>query len=203
MAAEKRRVVVATANAGKLAEIAAQLDLPGFEFVTAADLGAAPIDVPETGETFTDNAYLKAEAYRRQFGLAALADDSGLVVDALGGRPGVRSSRFAGEKASDLENTRRLLEELDGFGPEMRAARFQCVVVFVDEKGEPVSACGTCEGQIAFSPRGNGGFGYDPVFLPDEAAGSTMAELTMVEKNAISHRGKALRALKHALTAEE
>jgi len=203
MAAEKRRVVVATANAGKLAEIAAQLDLPGFEFVTATDLGATPIDVPETGETFTDNAYLKAEAYRRQFGLAALADDSGLVVDALGGRPGVRSSRFAGEKASDLENTRRLLEELDGFGPEMRAARFQCVVVFVDEKGEPVSACGTCEGQIAFSPRGNGGFGYDPVFLPDEAAGSTMAELTMVEKNAISHRGKALRALKHALTAEE
>src|SRR5450759_1156628 len=202
MAAEKCRVVVATANAGKLAEIAAQLDLPGFEFVTAADLGAASIDVPETGETFTDNAYLKAEAYRRQFGLAALADDSGLVVDALGGRPGVRSSRFAGEKASDLENTRRLLEELDGFGPEMRAARFQCVVVFVDEKGEPISACGTCEGQIAFSPRGNGGFGYDPVFLPDEAAGSTMAELTMVEKNAISHRGKALRALKHALTAE-
>ena len=203
MAAEKRRVVVATANAGKLAEIAAQLDLPGFEFVTATDLGATPIDVPETGETFTDNAYLKAEAYRRQFGLAALADDSGLVVDALGGRPGVRSSRFAGEKASDLENTRRLLEELDGFGPEMRAARFQCVVVFVDEKGEPISACGTCEGQIAFSPRGNCGFGYDPVFLPDEAAGSTMAELTMVEKNAISHRGKALRALKHALTAEE
>jgi len=203
MAAEKRRVVVATANAGKLAEIAAQLDLPGFEFVTAADLGAAPIDVPETGETFTDNAYLKADAYRRQFGLAALADDSGLVVDALGGRPGVRSSRFAGEKASDLENTRRLLEELDGFGPEMRAARFQCVVVFVDEKGEPISACGTCEGQIAFSPRGNCGFGYDPVFLPDEAAGSTMAELTMVEKNAISHRGKALRALKHALTADE
>jgi XTP/dITP diphosphohydrolase len=203
MAAEKRRVVVATANAGKLAEIAAQLDVPGFEFVTPADLGAEPIDVPETGETFTDNAYLKAEAYRRQFGLAALADDSGLVVDALGGRPGVRSSRFAGERASDLENTRRLLEELDGFGPEMRAARFQCVVVFVDEHGEPISACGTCEGQIGFSPRGSGGFGYDPVFLPDEAAGSTMAELTMVEKNAISHRGKALRELKHALMPEE
>jgi XTP/dITP diphosphohydrolase len=203
MAAEKRRVVVATANAGKLAEIAAQLDVPGFEFVTAADLGAEPLDVPETGETFTDNAYLKADAYRKRFGLAALADDSGLVVDALGGRPGVRSSRFAGDRASDSDNTRRLLEELDGFGPEMRAARFQCVVVFVDEQGEPISACGTCEGQIGFSPRGNGGFGYDPVFLPDEAAGSTMAELTMSEKNAISHRGKALRALKHALVSEE
>jgi XTP/dITP diphosphohydrolase len=203
MAAEKRRIVVATANAGKLAEIAAAIDIPGFEFVTAAALGAESIEVAETGETFTDNAYLKAEAYRKRFGLAALADDSGLVVDALGGRPGVRSSRYAGERATDADNTRRLLEELDGFGPEMRAARFQCVVVFVDEQGEPVSACGTCEGQIAFSPRGSGGFGYDPVFLPEEAAGATMAELQMGEKNAISHRGKALRALKAALLAEE
>jgi XTP/dITP diphosphohydrolase len=203
MAAEKRRIVVATANAGKLAEIAAAIDIPGFEFVTAAALGAESIEVAETGETFTDNAYLKAEAYRKRFGLAALADDSGLVVDALGGRPGVRSSRYAGERATDADNTRSLLEELDGFGPEMRAARFQCVVVFVDEQGEPVSACGTCEGQIAFSPRGSGGFGYDPVFLPEEAAGATMAELQMGEKNAISHRGKALRALKAALLAEE
>lgn len=203
MAAEKRRVVVATANAGKVAEIASELDVPGFEFVTAADLGGAAPDVEETGETFTDNAYLKAEAYRVRFGLAALADDSGLVVDALGGRPGVRSSRFAGERATDAENTSKLLEELDGFGPEMRAARFQCVVVFVDEKGEPMSACGTCEGQIAFSPRGSGGFGYDPVFLPEEASGSTMAELTLGEKNAISHRGKALRSLKEALLAEK
>jgi XTP/dITP diphosphohydrolase len=203
MAAERRRIVVATANAGKLAEIAAELDIPGFEFVNATALGAEPLEVPETGETFTDNAYLKAEAYRARFGLAALADDSGLVVDALGGRPGVRSSRYAGERASDADNTRRLLEELDGFGPEMRAARFQCVVVFVDEQGEPTSACGTCEGQIGFSPRGSGGFGYDPVFLPEEAAGSTMAELPMEQKNAISHRGKALRALKEVLLAEE
>ncbi len=203
MAAEKRRVVVATSNAGKLAEIAAELDVPGFEFVTAADLGAKALEVAETGETFTDNAYLKAEAYRKRFGLAALADDSGLVVDALGGRPGVRSSRYAGERASDSDNTRRLLDELDGFGPEMRAARFQCVVVFVDEQGEPVSACGTCEGQIGFSPRGTGGFGYDPVFLPEEGAGETMAELAMEEKNAISHRGKALRALKVELLPTE
>jgi XTP/dITP diphosphohydrolase len=203
MAAEKRRVVVASANAGKLTEIASALDIPGYEFVTAASLGAAPLDVAETGETFTDNAYLKAEAYRKHFGLAALADDSGLVVDALGGRPGVRSSRYAGEKATDNDNTRRLLEELDGFGPEMRAARFQCVVVFVDEQGEPVSACGTCEGQIGFSPRGSGGFGYDPVFLPEEAAGATMAELSLIEKNAISHRGKALRALKEVLVEEK
>jgi XTP/dITP diphosphohydrolase len=203
MAAEKRKVVVATGNAGKLAEIRAALADSDFEFVTAADLGAQPLDVAETGEQFTDNAYLKAAAYRKAFGMAALADDSGLVVDALGGRPGVRSSRFAGEHASDLENTRKLLEELDGFGSEMRAARFQCVVVLLDEKGEATWACGTCEGQIAFAPRGAGGFGYDPVFLPDESAGYTMAELSLAEKNAISHRGKALAALHEQLLAEE
>ena len=203
MAAEKRKVVVATGNAGKLAEIRAALADSDFEFVTAADLGAQPLDVAETGEQFTDNAYLKAAAYRKAFGMAALADDSGLVVDALGGRPGVRSSRFAGEHASDLENTRKLLEELDGFGSEMRAARFQCVVVLLDEKDEATWACGTCEGQIAFAPRGAGGFGYDPVFLPDESAGYTMAELSLAEKNAISHRGKALAALHEQLLAEE
>ncbi len=203
MAAEKRRVVVATGNAGKLVEIRAALADSGLEFVTAADLGAEPLDVAETGEQFTDNAYLKADAYRKAFGMAALADDSGLVVDALGGRPGVRSSRFAGENASDLDNTRKLLEELDGFGAEMRAARFQCVVVLLDEKGAATWACGTCEGQIAFAPRGSGGFGYDPVFLPDESAGYTMAELSIAEKNAISHRGKALADLREQLLAED
>jgi XTP/dITP diphosphohydrolase len=203
MAAEKRKVVVATGNAGKLAEIRAALDMPDLEFVTPAELGAEPLEVAETGDAFTDNALLKAAAYAKHFGLAALADDSGLVVDALGGRPGVRSSRYAGERASDAENTRKLLEELDGFGPEMRAARFQCAVVLLDEDGAATWACGMCEGQIAFSPRGSGGFGYDPVFLPEEAPGSTMAELTMVEKTAISHRGKALRALKEQLLATE
>jgi XTP/dITP diphosphohydrolase len=203
MAAESRKVVVATGNAGKLAEIKAALDLPGLEFVSPADLGAEPLDVAETGDAFTDNALLKATAYRKHFGLAALADDSGLVVDALGGRPGVRSSRFAGEHASDAENTRKLLEELDGFGPEMRAARFQCAVVLLDESGETTWGCGTCEGQIGFSPHGAGGFGYDPVFLPDEVPGSTMAELTMAEKNKISHRGKALHVLREQLLATE
>jgi XTP/dITP diphosphohydrolase len=202
MAADKRTVIVATGNAGKLAEIRHALADSGLEFVTAAELGAEPLDVAETGESFPDNAYLKAAAYRKRFGMAALADDSGLVVDALGGRPGVRSSRYAGEHASDLENSRKLLEELDGFGSEMRAARFQCVVVLLDESGEATWACGTCEGQIAFAPRGSGGFGYDPVFLPDESAGYTMAELSLAEKNAISHRGKALAALHDQLVAE-
>jgi XTP/dITP diphosphohydrolase len=203
MGSEKRRVVVATGNAGKLAEIRHALADSGFEFVSAADLGAEPLEVAETGEQFTDNAYLKAAAYRKRFGMAALADDSGLVVDALGGRPGVRSSRYAGENATDLDNTRRLLEELDGFGSEMRAARFQCVVVLLDEAGDATWACGTCEGQIAFTPRGAGGFGYDPVFLPDESAGYTMAELSMAEKTAISHRGKALAALREQLLPQE
>lgn len=203
MADSMRRVVVATGNAGKLAEIKAALDIPGWTFVSPAELGGDPLEVEENGETFTDNAYAKALAYRDAFGLPALADDSGLVVDALGGRPGVRSARFAGEHASDADNTRKLLEELDGFGPEMRSARFQCAVVFVgDGKGEPVSACGICEGQIGFSPRGTNGFGYDPVFLPEEAGGLTMAEIDMREKSAISHRGKALRALRDALLSE-
>lgn len=199
MAAEKTRVVVATANAGKLAEIRASLAHPGWEFVTAADLGAEAPEVEETGVSFTENAYLKASAYHALFGLPALADDSGLVVDALGGRPGVRSARFAGERASDEDNNRKLLEELDGFGPEMRAARFQCVMAFVDDAGEVTTACGTCEGQIGFAPKGRGGFGYDPLFLPVETPGRTMAELELAEKNAISHRGKALRALRDEL----
>ena len=202
MGGETRRVIVATTNRGKLAEIRSVLDIPGYEFVTAADLGMPTLDVAETGETFTDNAYLKAAAYREQFGLAALADDSGLVVDALGGRPGVRSARFAGGHASDADNTRKLLEELDGFGTEMRAARFQCAVVFLDEWGEAVAACGLCEGKIGLSPRGSGGFGYDPVFLPEETPGRTMAELDMREKNLISHRGGALRALRDELLEE-
>lgn len=199
MAAEKTRVVVATANAGKLAEIRASLAHPGWEFVTAADLGAEAPEVEETGTSFTENAYLKASAYHTLFGLPALADDSGLVVDALGGRPGVRSARFAGERASAEDNNRKLLEELDGFGPEMRAARFQCVMAFVDDAGEVTTSCGTCEGQIAFAPKGRGGFGYDPLFLPVETPGRTMAELELAEKNAISHRGKALLALRDEL----
>jgi len=201
--AAKHRVVVATGNAGKLAEIRSSLALPGWEFVSAADLGAETPDIEETGDSFTENAFLKASAYHALFGLPALADDSGLVVDALGGRPGVRSSRFAGEKASDADNNRKLLEELDGFGPEMRAARFQCVMVYVDENGETTTACGTCEGRIGFAPKGRGGFGYDPLFLPEETDGSTMAELDLAEKNTISHRGKALHALRDKLGAEE
>jgi XTP/dITP diphosphohydrolase len=194
-----RTVVVATSNPGKLAEIRVALAGDGWEFNTAADLGLEAPEVVEDGRTFLANAEIKARAYSAALGLPALADDSGLVVDVLGGDPGVRSARYSGDGATDAENNAKLLSELEGVGSEERAARFMCVVVFVDEDGEETAACGTCEGRIAAAGRGSGGFGYDPLFLPDEAAGRTMAELDMAAKNAISHRGRALRALRDEL----
>lgn len=194
-----RRIIVATGNRGKLEEIRSALDFPGWEFVTAADLGADTLHVEETGETFLDNARLKAHAYRDAFGLAALADDSGLEVDVLGGEPGVYSSRYAGETATDADNNEKLLAALADTPCERRTARFRSVIVLVAEDGIETVAEGACEGSIDFEPRGTGGFGYDPLFLPDAAAGRTMAELDLAGKNAISHRGAALRALHELL----
>jgi len=189
-----RRVVVATRNKGKLVEIRTALGFLGWEFVTAEDLGA-DLEVEETGETFLENALLKAEAYRDEFGIAALADDSGLQVDALDGQPGVWSSRFAGEDADDDANNRLLLERLDGIPDRDRTARFRSVIVLIEPDGSVTTANGVCEGSIANVPVGEGGFGYDPLFLPVDAPGRSMAELRMEEKNAISHRGAALRDL--------
>jgi len=198
-APDTRLVVIATANRGKLEEIRSALGFEGREFVTAADLGASAIDVEETGETFEENARLKARAYHAAFGCAALADDSGLEVDALGGAPGVYSSRYAGPHASDAENNARLLEALAGVPVTARTARFRCTMVFVDDAGRETVASGACEGVIADAARGVGGFGYDPLFLPVATPGRTMAELDRDEKNLISHRGAALRALRDAL----
>jgi XTP/dITP diphosphohydrolase len=193
-------VIVATGNRGKLAEIRSALDFEGWEFVTAADLGAETLEVEETGDTFIANARLKAHAYHEAFGLPSLADDSGLEVDILGGAPGVYSSRYAGDCCGgDAANNARLMIELEEVPVPARGARFHSVIVFVDEQGAETVAEGTCEGAIGFEPRGNGGFGYDPLFLPDATPGRTMAELALEEKNAISHRGAALRALKVAL----
>jgi XTP/dITP diphosphohydrolase len=197
------RVVVATKNLGKLAEIRSTLHFPGWEFVTAEDLGLVAPDVVEDGETFTDNALIKAFAYRQAFGLPALADDSGLVVDALGGDPGVRSARYSGEGATDASNNKKLLTALEGVSDAERTARFQCAMVYVDERSMPTAACGVCEGRIGQFAVGSGGFGYDPLFLPFETSGRTMAELDVAEKNAISHRGKALRALRDSLFGAE
>lgn len=192
--AERKRVAVATRNKGKLAEIRSALKALRWDFVAAEDLGSLP-DVRETGRTFYDNAKLKADAYHRHFGgIAALADDSGLEVDALKGAPGVRSARYAGEKATDADNNAKLLRALGDLPLEERSARFRSTIVFIDDDGSLVTASGTCEGRIGFEPRGRGGFGYDPLFLPNETPGRTMAELTMSEKNRISHRGAALDA---------
>lgn len=200
-AGETVRVVVATANAGKVEEIRHALDLLGWEFVTAADLGGESLEVEETGQTFTENALLKAHAYADRFGCAALADDSGLEVDALAGEPGVRSSRFSGEEATDAENNMKLLLMLASVPEDERTARFRSVVVLTEPDGSDTMADGSCEGRIGTAPRGSGGFGYDPLFLPDAAPGRTMAELTLTEKNAISHRGAALAALRDAMAA--
>ncbi|MBN2247607.1 MAG: RdgB/HAM1 family non-canonical purine NTP pyrophosphatase [Coriobacteriia bacterium] len=194
-----RRVVVATGNRGKLDEIRSALDFAGWEFVTAADLGASALEVEETGDTFEANARLKARAYREAFGVAALADDSGLEVDALDGVPGVYSSRYAGSDATDAANNAKLLAALADIPEEGRTARFRSVIVLIDEEGAETVAEGACEGTIGFAPRGTGGFGYDPLFHPRATPGRTMAELDRAGKNAISHRGQALRALKGML----
>jgi XTP/dITP diphosphohydrolase len=167
---------------------------------------ARPDDVPEVvedAETFEGNARLKAVALAAATGEVALADDSGLEVDALGGEPGVRSARFAGESASDADNVARVLEELQRLGahdPGARTARFRCVLVLRGPDGTERVTSGAVEGYLLDSPRGDGGFGYDPIFVPAEGDGRTFAEMTSDEKQAISHRGRALRALAADLT---
>jgi XTP/dITP diphosphohydrolase len=195
----RKRVAVATRNKGKLVEIRHALGPLGWELVAAGDLGSLP-RVRETGETFFDNALLKANAYRKHFGgIATLADDSGLEVDALNGAPGVRSARYAGERATDADNNAKLLRALADLPIDKRTARFRSAIVFVDEDGSVTQVTGVCEGVIGVEPRGRGGFGYDPLFLPEATPGRTMAELTLKEKSAISHRGDALRAFLEAM----
>lgn len=195
-----RRVVVATGNAHKVAEIAQALSPFGWEFVSVTDLGGW--DSPEeTGETFEDNARIKALAAHARFGLAALADDSGLEVDALDGAPGVYSSRYAGECATDALNNERLVLALADVATAQRTARFRSTIVLIAADGAETIASGTCEGRIGTEPVGSCGFGYDPLFWPDATPGRSMAQLDMAEKNAISHRGTALEALRSKLTS--
>jgi XTP/dITP diphosphohydrolase len=188
------RVVLASGNPGKLRELTALLAPLSLSLVPQAELGIAA--VPETGETFLANALLKARHAAEHARLPALADDSGLEVEALGGRPGVRSARYAHPGASDAENLERLLEELRGVPPARRRARYQCVIVLARgaDDPQPLIARGSWEGRIGSAPRGSGGFGYDPVFVP-EGSERTAAELDPAEKNAVSHRGRALREL--------
>jgi XTP/dITP diphosphohydrolase len=188
------KAVLASSNAGKLRELAGILAPFGYELVAQTALG---IDTPpETGTTFAENALLKARHAATHAGLPALADDSGIEVDALGGRPGVYSARYAGEHATDDENLRKMLDELRGVPADRRTARYQCVIAFARsaEDPSPLLAQGTWEGRILTQPRGTGGFGYDPIFQPLNLD-RTAAELSAEEKNARSHRGEALRAL--------
>jgi XTP/dITP diphosphohydrolase len=188
----KPMYILATRNEHKLRELAGVL--PGVE------LRALPPEVdmpPEDGDSFAANALIKARAARAATGEVAIADDSGIEVSALGGRPGIFSARFAGEGASDEENLAKLLREVAAAGGERRAA-YVCVIVLVGEDGEEQTFEGRCEGRLTMDPRGEGGFGYDPAFVPDDTGPGderTMAELSPVEKNSISHRGRAARLL--------
>ncbi len=187
------RLLVATGNRGKLREIAAALAPAGIA-VEGLDALDAPPSLREEGDTFLANAREKAWTVARIAGRPVLADDSGLVVDALDGEPGVRSARFAGPHATDQENNRLLLERLAGVRPERRTAAFVCSMVLALPGQGEVAAEARVHGRILDAPRGDGGFGYDPLFWVDEL-GATMAELDPDVKNRISHRGKALRLL--------
>ena len=184
-------VVLATRNAHKVVELGRILESTGIELVSGIDLDLP--DVEETGDTFAENALLKADATMRATGLPAVADDSGLVVDALGGEPGVRSARYAGDHGDDEANLRLVLDNLGT--TTQRSGRFVCVAALVTPDGRQVTEKGIMEGVIADAPKGDGGFGYDPIFV---AVGEqrTNAELTPGEKDAISHRGSAFRALR-------
>jgi XTP/dITP diphosphohydrolase len=186
------RLLLATSSRKKLDELEAILAGLPVTLVTPGDV-ELDLEVEETGETFRDNAVLKAERYAQEAGLPALADDSGLEVDALGGAPGVRSARYAGPGATDADRIALVLDRLADTPAPRRTARFRCVIALATPEGLVGTVEGTCEGRIAPAPRGTGGFGYDPVFLlPDQ--GRTMAELTPDEKHAVSHRGRAGRA---------
>jgi XTP/dITP diphosphohydrolase len=196
------RLLLASANQGKLRELRTILHGLPVELVGLDEAGRGdPPEVEETGETFLANALLKARAYAAWSGLAAVADDSGLEVDALGGAPGVRSARYAGPGATDQANLDKLLAALTGVPPERRTARFRCVAALDDPAtGREDHAEAAWEGRILDAPRGSGGFGYDPVFLPD-GWDRTSAEVDQPTKDAASHRGKAFRALRPAIEA--
>lgn len=198
---DRLRLVLATANPHKTTEIRSILAAAGVP----VELVPRPDDVPDVVEDAPDlegNARLKAVALAEATGLPALSDDTGLEVDALDGRPGVRSARYAGEDGDAVANVAKLLGELADVPAARRTARFRTVAMVRWPDGREVAASGTVEGVIADAPRGEGGFGYDPVFLADGAAGLSFAEMDAAAKDAISHRGRALRALASLLTPD-
>ena len=190
-------IVMASGNAGKIKEIATLLAHLDVNIVPQSDYGVS--DADETGSTFEENAIIKARHAAAATGLAAIADDSGLAVDALDGRPGVYSARYAGIGATDEQNIDKLLEELEGVADEQREAAFHCVACFVfSADAEPLLAKGSWRGHILDARRGSGGFGYDPVFIP-EGHCETFGQLPATVKNALSHRARALEKIKAVL----
>ncbi len=193
------RIVLASGNPGKLRELRQLFAGTAFELIPQSQLGVT--DIEETGASFSENALIKGRHAAALSGCPAIADDSGLVVDALNGAPGVRSARYAGDRASDTENIGKLLGALAGVSSADRSARFVCVVAYVGaEDAEPILCESEWRGHIADAPRGEGGFGYDPVFYVTEMK-CTAAEMDAATKNRLSHRGRALRALLNALHA--
>lgn len=192
------KIIIATHNKHKLQEMSRILSPMGYEVVTDLDLGIELSDVEENGETFLDNARIKAEAGCKESGLPCIADDSGLCVDALNGAPGVYSARYSGVHGDDDGNNRKLLSELSGVPTEKRTAHFACAICVSFPDGSEVTATGKCEGYIGFEKKGTNGFGYDPLFMVGDRS---LAQMTAEEKDAISHRGNALKELQKILPA--
>ena len=193
------KVVLASKNKHKLVEISKITEKFGIELILQSELGV-DIDVEETGTTFEENARLKSESGCKETGMPCIGDDSGLMVDALDGAPGVYSARYAGDHGNDPANIALLLENMKDVPDEKRTARFMCTVCCTYPDGSEIVVSGKCEGKIGYEPKGDGGFGYDPVFMVGD---KSFAELTAEEKDKISHRGNALKALADALAKVE
>ena len=193
----KRKLILATRNKGKLKEIQVLLSDLDIDIMSLDEAENAP-HVVEDGKTFMENAFKKAKVIAEATGIMALADDSGLEVDALDGAPGIHSARYSGENASDASNNNKLLADLKGVSSEKRGAHFSCVIIVYHPSGRWISTEARCEGEITTNPSGDQGFGYDPVFYIPSIK-RTMAQLSPEEKNSLSHRGKALEKLKAEL----
>ena len=194
------KYIIATHNMKKRNELARILEPLGVEVLTAEQAGVELTDVEETGTTFEENARLKSESGCKETGMPCIGDDSGLMVDALDGAPGVYSARYAGDHGNDPANIALLLENMKDVPDEKRTARFMCTVCCTYPDGSEIVVSGKCEGKIGYAPKGDGGFGYDPVFMVGD---KSFAELTAEEKDKISHRGNALKALAEALAKVE
>lgn len=190
------KIIIATHNKHKLTEMARILEPMGYEVVTDRDIGIELTDVEENGETFLENARIKAESGCRESGLPCIADDSGLCVDALNGEPGVYSARYSGEHGNDAANNEKLLNNLKNVPDEKRTARFVCAICVSFPDGSEITAEGVCEGKIGYEYKGSNGFGYDPLFMVGDRS---FAEFSAEEKDAVSHRGNALKKLKELL----